>query len=91
MRVREAEPECKSENGGVGTSLVKALAKQLDATAEIKDDSEGTATTITHASFKFKPLKAAWIMHVTAPVVTFLQSSQSASSLNASNRSLTMA
>jgi PAS domain S-box-containing protein len=47
------------KKGGLGTSLVKALAKQLDATVEIDSDSQGTATTITHATFKSKPLKAA--------------------------------
>lgn len=47
------------KKGGLGTSLVKALAKQLDATVEVKSDSLGTATTITHATFKSKPLKAA--------------------------------
>jgi chemotaxis protein methyltransferase CheR len=47
------------KKGGLGTSLVKALAKQLDATVEIASDSRGTATTITHATFKSKPLKAA--------------------------------
>jgi PAS domain S-box-containing protein len=45
--------------GGLGTSLVKALAKQLDATLEITSDSRGTATTVTHATFKSKPIKAA--------------------------------
>ena len=47
------------KKGGLGTSLVKALAKQLDAAVEITSDSRGTATTITHATFKSKPLKAA--------------------------------
>jgi len=47
------------KKGGLGTSLVKALAKQLDATVEIESDSGGTATAITHATFKSKPLKAA--------------------------------
>ena len=45
--------------GGLGTSLVKALAKQLDATLEVASDSRGTSTTITHATFKSKPTKAA--------------------------------
>jgi two-component sensor histidine kinase len=45
--------------GGLGTSLVKALAKQLDAAVEIASDSQGTVTTITHATFKSKPIKAA--------------------------------
>jgi len=46
------------KKGGLGTSLVKALAKQLDATLEIESDFGGTATTITHATFKSKPLEA---------------------------------
>jgi two-component sensor histidine kinase len=46
------------KKGGLGTSLVKALAKQLEATLEITSDSEGTATTITHATFKSKPREA---------------------------------
>jgi len=45
--------------GGLGTSLVKALAKQLDATAETTSDSQGTTATITHATSRSKPLKAA--------------------------------
>ncbi len=47
------------KKGGLGTSLVMALAKQLDATVEIESDSGGTATTITHATFKSKPPKGA--------------------------------
>lgn len=47
------------KKGGLGTSLVKALAKQLDATVEIASDPHGTATTITHATFKSNPLKVA--------------------------------
>ncbi len=47
------------KKGGLGTSLVKALAKQLDATVEVVSDSRGTATMITHATFKAKPVKAA--------------------------------
>lgn len=47
------------KKGGLGTSLVKALAKQLDATLEIASNSRGTATTITHATFKSRPIKAA--------------------------------
>jgi two-component sensor histidine kinase len=47
------------KKGGLGTSLVKALAKQLEATVAIASDSQGTATTITHSTFKSKPLKVA--------------------------------
>src|SRR5476649_338009 len=38
--------------GGLGTSLVQSLSKQLDATVEIKSDSRGRAVSITHATFK---------------------------------------
>ena len=47
------------KKGGLGTSLVKSLAKQLDAGLETVSDSHGTAVTITHATFKTQPLKAA--------------------------------
>jgi chemotaxis protein methyltransferase CheR len=47
------------KKGGLGTSLVKSLAKQLDAGVETLSDSHGTAVTITHATFKAQPLKAA--------------------------------
>ena len=45
--------------GGLGTSLVQSLAKQLEAVVDTTSDSRGTAVTITHATFKAKPLKAA--------------------------------
>jgi two-component sensor histidine kinase len=47
------------KKGGLGISLVKSLAKQLDAGVETVSDSHGTAVTITHATFKTQPLKAA--------------------------------
>jgi chemotaxis protein methyltransferase CheR len=47
------------KRGGLGTSLVKSLAKQLDAGVNTVSDSHGTAVTITHATFKTQPLKAA--------------------------------
>ena len=47
------------KKGGLGTSLIKSLAKQLDAGVETVSDSHGTAVTITHATFKTQPLKAA--------------------------------
>ncbi len=43
---------------GLGTSLVKALVRQLDAVLEIASDPRGTAVSITHATFKSKPPKA---------------------------------
>jgi two-component sensor histidine kinase len=47
------------KKGGLGTSLVKSLAKQLEAGVETVSDSHGTAVTITHATFKSKSLEAA--------------------------------
>jgi chemotaxis protein methyltransferase CheR len=52
------EPSAKPKKGGLGTSLVQALAKQLDAQVDIASDSHGTAVSITHATFKSKPPKA---------------------------------
>ena len=46
------------KKGGLGTSLVQALTKQLDAQMTIASDSHGTAVTITHATFKSKSPKA---------------------------------
>ena len=45
--------------GGLGTSLVQSLAKQLDAQVNIVSDPHGRAVSITHATFKSKPLKPA--------------------------------
>ena len=39
---------------GLGTSLIEALAKQLDARLAIASDCHGTAVSITHATFKSK-------------------------------------
>ena len=46
------------KKGGLGTSLVQALAKQLDARVDTESDSRGTVVSITHATFKAKPAKA---------------------------------
>ena len=40
---------------GLGTSLVKALTRQLDAVVDIVSDAGGTAVSITHATFKSNP------------------------------------
>jgi len=47
------------KKGGLGTNLVQALAKQLGAGVKTVSESHGTAVTITHATFKAQPLKAA--------------------------------
>ena len=52
VRASETKP-------GLGTSLVQSLAKQLDAQVAIASDAHGTAVSITHATFKSKPLEAA--------------------------------
>ena len=43
---------------GLGTSLVKALTRQLDAVVDIVSDDCGTAVSVTHATFKSKQSKA---------------------------------
>ena len=55
------KPELRAseQKGGLGTSLVKSLAKQLDCRVDTESNSNGTAVTITHATFKTQPLKAA--------------------------------
>jgi PAS domain S-box-containing protein len=40
---------------GLGTSLVKALTRQLDAIVDIVSGPGGTAVSVTHATFKSKP------------------------------------
>jgi PAS domain S-box-containing protein len=39
---------------GLGTSLVVALTRQLDAVVDIASNSHGTAVSVTHATFKSK-------------------------------------
>jgi two-component sensor histidine kinase len=39
---------------GLGTGIVKALAKHLDAQVETVSDSQGTTVSITHATFSGK-------------------------------------
>jgi PAS domain S-box-containing protein len=48
----------KKAEGGLGTSLVQALTKQLDAQLDVTSDAKGTVVSITHATFKSKPSKA---------------------------------
>ena len=40
-----------SAKGGLGTSIVKALAQQLDAKVEFTGGPEGTSVSVTHATF----------------------------------------
>jgi chemotaxis protein methyltransferase CheR len=50
----KSDPKAADCKTGLGTSLVQSLAKQLDATVDIKSDSHGMAVSITHATFKAK-------------------------------------
>jgi len=54
------KPDVKASEskGGLGTSLIQALAKQLDAVVDIASDGHGTAVSLTHATFKAKPPQA---------------------------------
>ena len=44
---------------GLGTSIVKALAQQLDARVEVLSGPHGTTVSVTHATFVKTP-QAAW-------------------------------
>jgi two-component sensor histidine kinase len=44
---------------GPGTSIVKALAQQLDARVEVSSGPQGTTVSVTHATFAKMP-QAAW-------------------------------
>jgi two-component sensor histidine kinase len=46
-------------NSGLGTGIVKALSKQLDAQVETLAGLEGTTVSITHATFPTKAIQAA--------------------------------
>ena len=40
-----------TKKGGLGTSLVGALAQQLEANVEVASSKTGTTVSITHATF----------------------------------------
>ena len=48
---RDAGRKRPPGEGGLGTSLVKALAQQLDAKVEIVSGPKGVSVSITHATF----------------------------------------
>ena len=54
------KPDVSASNTkpGLGTSLVKALTRQLEAIMDVASDSCGTSVSITHATFKSKPSNA---------------------------------
>jgi two-component sensor histidine kinase len=51
----KSDPGIGRGNPGLGTSLIQALAKQLDARVDTVSDSGGTAVSVTHGTFKSKP------------------------------------
>lgn len=53
------DPDEGQTTGGLGVTLVKALATQLEAVVATTSNSRGTSVTITHATFKAKPVLAA--------------------------------
>jgi PAS domain S-box-containing protein len=55
--VGKSDASASNTKPGLGTSLVKALSRQLEAFVEIASDSHGTAVSITHATFKSKSSK----------------------------------
>ena len=57
--VGKPDLSASEKKGGLGTSLVQSLAKQLDAQVDIASDAHGTAVSITHVTFKSKSPKAA--------------------------------
>jgi two-component sensor histidine kinase len=44
--------------GGLGTSLVNALAQQLEAQVKIESSTEGMSVSVSHATFSVRPLAA---------------------------------
>jgi len=56
--VGKPDLSASQKKGGLGTSLVQSLAKQLDAQVDIASDSHGRAISITHATFKSAPATA---------------------------------
>jgi two-component sensor histidine kinase len=56
--IGKLESTAHAVKGGLGTSLIKALAKQLDARVDTESSPSGTDVSITHATFKAKPAAA---------------------------------
>jgi two-component sensor histidine kinase len=52
--VGQADLRDSSKTGGLGTSLVQALAQQLEARVGRVSTSEGTTVTVTHAPFRLR-------------------------------------
>jgi chemotaxis protein methyltransferase CheR len=57
--IGKPDVSASATKAGLGTGLIKALTRQLNAVVDVASDARGTAVTITHATFKSEPLKAA--------------------------------
>lgn len=53
----KADVSASDTKPGLGTSLVKALTRQLESVVDIASDARGTAVSVTHATFKSNPSK----------------------------------
>ena len=58
--VGQADLRDSSNTGGLGTSLVQALAQQLEARVEGVSTSEGTTVAVTHAPFRLRGHEPTW-------------------------------
>jgi chemotaxis protein methyltransferase CheR len=54
--VGKPDVSASASKPGLGTSLIKALTRQLDAILDTATGSRGTAVSITHATFKSEPV-----------------------------------
>ena len=54
--IGRSEKSGLAAKGGLGTSLVKALAQQLDAKVNTVSSSAGMCISVTHATFVSRPL-----------------------------------
>jgi chemotaxis protein methyltransferase CheR len=54
---RRTDPFAQAK-AGLGTSIVKALAQQLDARVEVLSGPQGTTVSVTHATFAKMPQAA---------------------------------
>jgi chemotaxis protein methyltransferase CheR len=57
--IGKSDDDSAKPKGGLGTSIVNALAKQLDAKVVTSSGPEGTTVSVTHATFASKGTRAA--------------------------------
>jgi two-component sensor histidine kinase len=57
--IGQPEGHFDNTNPGLGTAIIEALAKQLDACVEVLMNPLGTTVSVTHAAFTSRPLTAA--------------------------------